>query len=275
MSRNIFLLVTAVVAIGATAAQAQTLSQTSAQIGPQGSGSVNISVVPGSASYSSTASGTLGDGTLEDYVFLDGPTTAIEGASSLISGLTFDFSGTNSTGIGNLTTISGGAAAPVSAAIANNNPNDVLGTVDISGFQSGTVSILYGTFVNEALVSATLSGPGAASISADGDLTVRGNAGTGTYITDFAFTNDGTLDTLSFNLFNSDTLGGSADFTFTTPGGSSITVSDGGESAGTQDASRSRLLGVVVDGVSSVPEPSSVAVLAMMGLGLAFRRQRG
>ena len=275
--------------------QAQTITQTTTEIADgQPSGGADIilqngaaqilSQVPGAGGVFSTP---LGDGTLEDYLLVTGasgasnlPNAAGVGSFGLSLGsggfinspLTVDFANGSVASFGEtFNAISGGTPVPpgtlVGGAIANDFPTDTLGTIDISGFSSGTVYLLYGQFRNESLVTGSISGPDATTVTQDGTLTARGD--TGVFLTEFNFTNDGTFDTFSYNYFNSDALG--AGNTLSIQG---QPVADSGELENIGDSSRARFVGVFLDGVAVVPEPNSALLLLSASSIFAIRRRR-
>ena len=297
MRTRVFLLVAPLVLFCFSIAQAQTIIQTTTEIADgQPIGGADIILQPGTAQILSPIPGAggvvstpLGDGTLEDYLFVSGASAggdlsnaAGAGSFDLLVGpgglvnapLTVDFAngaiGTDASFGETFNAISGGVPTPpgtlVGGAIANDSPTDTLGTIDISGFSSGTVYLIYGQFVNESLVTGSISGPGATTVTQDGTLTARGD--TGVFLTEFNFTNDGTFDTFSYNYFNSDALG--AGNTLSIQG---QPVADSGEFENIGDSSRARFVGVLIDGVA-VPEPSSAMLLLSACSVFALRRRK-
>lgn len=291
MKRKTLFLIATLVHFCFSISQAQIITQTTTEIADgQPTGGVDIILQNGSAQLLSPIppSGVvttipLGDGTLEDYLLVSGASTAnnlsnaagATGSYDLLAGsgaggfintpLTVDFADSAGASFGEAFSTAMGAGTLVGGAIANNSPTDTLGTIDISGFSLGTVYLIYGQFINESLVTGSISGPGATTVTQDGTLTARGD--TGVFLTEFSFTNDGTFDTFSYNYFNSDALG--AGNTLSIQG---QPVADSGELENVGDSSRARFIGVLFDGVA-VPEPSSAILLSTCSL-FALRRRR-
>lgn len=228
-------------------------------------GNFNISVFDGAAGYGGLASGTFGDGTVEAYAFFtnDGglvsPVAPLnryaELEASIIStptltnttttGSTFGNANvftTNDPGIGFAGTPNFAVGEPTISGGRVSN-----GTIDISGYSSGTVYILAGAYQNTLPVLLSMTGAGQTTLNAD-----NGTLSTATtrnmYVFAYDFDNsDGLYDEISYSMLNT----------------------------GSNSGNRARYMGAVVDAVA-VPEPAS-ALLALGGLAalLALRRSQG
>lgn len=225
---------------------------------------LDISVFDGAAAYAyddgttSTSTVTMGDGTLEDYAFF---------------GVTSDAYASYATGSGSIiTSVADGGSATVSGSNSlvelweSTNPDngtgdfssvadftsgtmgrsaDVSGTLDLSGYASGTIYFFFGTFFDVNSVSATLSGAGQTNIvTSTGDLSEGGT--NAFYVASFDFVTDGVYDSLTFQYTNADA-----------------------------DGSRARFAGLTVDAVA-IPEAGSFALIAgILGFGaVSIRRRR-
>jgi hypothetical protein len=227
----------------------------------------NISVYDGKAGYSGVNSGSFGDGTVEAYYFIKNETAATTagGADGTVGtpvryaddGSTILSTVTNSGGTGFAefnrgdvwttndpgTNFSGGAAAnfggdteTISGALATT------GTINISGFASGTIYFLAGGFTNSGQTTGfdlTMTGAGQGDVTAGNSFVP--NATRNMYVQSFTFSDAADYSEISYTHFGT---------------------------AG----NRSRMMGVIVDGVA-IPEPST-ALLGGLGFLMLLRRRR-
>lgn len=249
---------------------ALTTTTTSLLTNNQGLSSAVINLTAGSAAASGTqlTSGlTLGDGTVEEYVFTNasgGVTNILASSTTNISAFTFAPSTVNNStqGTAEITLPDGTTTFTPSTTFGTAAPAaDVSFSVDTSVYLSGTVYVVFGSFQDFAQVSATdgtntlISGflgvtdndPRIDLTGTPFDFSGTTLAGTGTAIAAFDFDNTlATGTTLDFQQINTDV-----------------------------DGSRARFYGVIVDGVAiPIPEPSSTALLGIGALGLLMRRRR-
>lgn len=230
--------------------------------GGEPAGGLNISVFDGSAAFSyddgttTFPTTTMGDGTIVDYAFYNvsgGLNAYAEGSASVIGTASVDasldaggdaLSGSNSV-IDLFTTGGlGGTADFASPDSTMARAGNVSGTIDLSGYASGTVYFFYGTFNDANSVTVTMSGSGQTDIIAgSGDVNVGGN--NAFYVSTFNFVTDGLYDSLAYDYINVDA-----------------------------DGSRARFGGVVIDAVA-IPEPSSFSFVAgiLACCALANRRR--
>lgn len=226
-------------------------------------GNFNISLYDGSASYGGLASGTFGDGTAEAYYLVSNnlvsgvtplnryaekngslmPTPSNTNATT--TGSTFTNANvftTNDPGVG----FSGTPNFAVGALTVSGAYN-VDGTIDISGFSSGTVYLLAGAYQNTIQMDLAMTGSGQTTLNAiNGSLRTTNTATTrNMYVFAYSFDNTGNLyDEISYSFLNS----------------------------GSNASNRARFMGVIIDGVA-VPEPSA-ALLGGLGALLLLRRRR-
>ena len=217
----------------------------------------------------------IGPEPLQDYVFFsntdlaaglaitplaDGPNMII-GPSIANAGVN---GGTENTflGINTAGTTLNPAGAPLGVQVS-----DVSGTVDLTGFSTGSVFVIYGSFTDPTVATATLS-DGATVLNASGDVIQFGGGLDNTDSTPFVVADPATDIIIPevgsgsiVTAFDFDTLGGTfTDFTFNALHGDA-------------DGSRARIAGVVVV-AEAIPEPSSAALLGLCGLGMVYRRRR-
>lgn len=127
---------------------------------------------------------------------------------------------------------------------------DLSGEIDLSAYSSGTITFIYGTFVNDAEITANLSDGTSDLLGTDlsgGVFNTSSFTGTntGTMYTSYDFDTSGGFDTFSYSATN-------ADF----------------------DGSRARVLGIVMTDLVAVPEPSSTGLLGIAASFLLFRKKR-
>jgi uncharacterized repeat protein (TIGR02543 family) len=222
----------------------------------------NISVYPGKAGYAGTGSyagvtGAFGDGTVEAYYFLKNqtPATTLNGADGVVGtpvryaddGSTLLSNATNTGGTsfsefsrGDVwttndpgTNFSGGGAANFGGAAETIcGAYQTTGTIDISGFTSGTIYFLAGGYSSSGQTSGfnlTMSGAGQTNVLASNSFVPTTSRNM--YVQSFTFSNAENYDTISYTHFG------------TTSG-------------------RSRIMGVIVDGVSSSPPSNSAPAWA-------------
>ena len=148
----------------------------------------NISVTDGKASYGGLASGTFGDGTVEAYaLFTNANGTLIGGAvtplnryasknGTLISTPTLTNTTTTGDTFGNANVFTtndpgvGFAGTPNFATGVDPTSSGgrvSVGTIDISGFSSGTIYLLAGAFDHDLPVNLSMTGTGQTTLTAN------------------------------------------------------------------------------------------------------------
>lgn len=227
-------------------------------------GTFNISVTDGSASYGGLASGAFGDGTVEAYALFTNANGTLGGGAvtplnryadkngALISAPTLTNTSTTGDTFGNANVFTtngpgvGFAGTPNFATGVDPTSSGGRvsnGTIDISGFSSGTIYLLAGAFGNDLPVNLSMTGTSQTTLTADnGALTTAGNRNM--YVFAYDFDNTGGLyDEISYSILNT----------------------------GTNQGNRARFMGAIVN-ATAIPEPSA-ALLGGLGL-LALLRRR-
>lgn len=235
----------------------------------------DISVFDGNAKYNDRGTGgvepgaptsqtTLGDGTVTSYNFVGNEgtgsalTTYASGGGRIPTPVapTANVHGNGEEWANVWTTSDPGAAVDFTGSTKNHNPTgiagaantfaraaEVDGSIDITGLASGEIYIPHGTFVNQWTLTLTMTGAGEADIVALESQDTNGISRNLGWITNFSFTNEGQYDTIDYNFTHQD-----------------------------RDGSRARFMGVILT-PQAVPEPSSIALLGLAGLGLLRRRR--
>jgi hypothetical protein len=209
----------------------------------EANGGLDVSVYAGEAGWSGNMNGTIvagtfGEGTVLDYAFFNDTFGTLEayaeGAESRIGEASFK--NISSAGVTTLSDVWTSMDPNTGNGEFSTTPDfrnvetvarvqDGGGTIDVSGLASGTVYLIYGTFINTNQVAATLSGAGQDDIhvvaeGVGGEKQMGSHAGL--WITRFDFTTDnGAYTNVLYKYTNED-----------------------------MDASRARFMGVVVVGTA-------------------------
>ncbi|MGJ8634353.1 MAG: PEP-CTERM sorting domain-containing protein [Luteolibacter sp.] len=260
----------------ASFAQAATVTASSTTLlssSQNGEGSAVIDLTTGSASAGGTSATTftLGDGTVEEYAFVNGV-----GASNA-SGGSLSIYASSTTSISTPTIPAGtlnGSRSNVALTLPDGTTtfttdtgaaaSDASGTIDTSGYSSGTVYFIFGTSADFAQVAFGGEVSGFIGSEDSGDAFDK----TGTA---FTFPDQGTG--------SAGTLGANgtaiAAFTFDNTADSFADTNLAYRSINTDiDGSRAKIYGIVLDGVV-VPEPSSSALVCLGLMIAAFKRRKG
>ncbi|VGO13851.1 hypothetical protein PDESU_02408 [Pontiella desulfatans] len=230
-----------------------------------GSAVINLTAGSATAGGTSVTTFTLGDGTVSEYLFVNavgendstaGSLNVYASAGSSISTPTYPVASLGGNKSNVALTLPDGST--VFAADTGANASDAAGTIQTSGYKSGTVYFIFGTSADFAQVAFggqlsgflgsgdSVSDPDHADIS-EFDFTGTTVGGNGTAIAAFTFDNvtDNYADTLlDYRAINTDL-----------------------------DGSRARFYGVVLDGVA-IPEPATLGLVAAFGGGVLFIRRR-
>jgi hypothetical protein len=208
----------------------------------------NLSVFPGKATFSDGGQdgnldeGTFGDGTVLDYRFFDSPGDALnsyaDGGAGRVSNATAAPGNVNGNGehwavvwTSNDpgSNFSGGSAANFpSPTLTFARAQNITGTIDISGLESGSLYFPHGTFINSWSLDLVMSGAGQANVIADAGA-VNGPGVNMAWITDFSFEDATAYDTITYTYTNTDS-----------------------------DGSRARFMGVIIDGSIVATDPPTV-----------------
>ena len=246
---------------------APSLSVGSTVLVSENNANFNISVFDGKAGYDNTGTtqsnpplimNMFGDGTVEDYNFVisaNGVTDPISYADGG-AGLTPDpvdpnpgsggYSNNGGQNWANVwTTTDPGVNFSTTKNFTGGGINtthaghgEIQGTVDISGFQSGTLYFPHGTYINQWDIDVVMSGPGQPDIAVNIGPSSNGPGTNFGWISDFTFTNDGTYTTITYTYTNQDL-----------------------------DGSRARFMGVIFDGEALVPVGETNTTLNVIDYG--------
>ena len=202
----------------------------------------SISVFPGAAGYEGPvgSADTFGDGTVLDFRFFASPGNVLTSYADGGAGLVLDnATATNSNGNGESWANVWTATDPAGFTTAADLPDTVntyarsqgvTGSIDISGLQSGTLYFSHGSFWDAWNIALVMSGPGQPDIMASfgEDPPDQNNR---TFMTNFAFFNAGSYDTITYTYTNNDT-----------------------------DGSRARFMGVIIDGIELATLPLQLRI---------------
>lgn len=171
-----------------------------------------VSVIDGKAGYDGVSTGVFGDGTVDGYRFFNNPGGAFGSYANDSGGVVGVASATNTNfqqfAYQAVWTTSDPDSDPAdfSAAPTVAFAQGVTGSIDISGFTSGTVYFIHGTFLDASGLDLTMSGAGQPDILATHEQAAV--AGHNMWVTSFTFddaTND--YDSISYLYRNDDTDG--------------------------------------------------------------------
>ena len=207
----------------------------------------NISVYPGKASYSGfdgTVTGVFGDGTVLGYRFFnsnDGVFASYADYGIVAPATATDPHDRSESWANVWTTTDPGVDFATTADYTTDTlarGSGITGTIDISGLGSGTVYVICGGLKNDLSLTLTMSGAGQTDIQAE--YSVNPGSLNKFWVIPFDFSDAGGYDTITYT------------YTFS-------------------EARRGRFVGVIADGI---PEPMTLSLLALGGLGLIIRRRR-
>jgi len=218
----------------------------------------NISVYPGNASYSGTnmagdaVTGVFGDGTVTSYRFFNSnegvfSSYADDGSGIVAPALSTDVDSKSESWANVWTTTDPGVGFANPADITTDTlarAMNITGTIDISNLSSGIAYVIFGGIKQKVTLTATMSGAGVDDKVAEYEIQlITSNAGKNHFwVAPFGFSDAESYDTITY-----------------------LYTHDGA-------AKRGRFVGAIL---TPVPEPMTLSLLALGGLGLIRRRRNG
>ena len=209
----------------------------------------NISVYPGNASYSNvdgSVTGVFGDGTVLGYRFFNSNDSVFSSYAAddgiVAPALAADPHDQSESWANVWTTTDPGVGFVTTADYIDNTlarGSGITGTIDISSLSSGTVYVICGGLKNDLSLTLAMSGAGQTDIQ--DEYSVNPGSLNNIWVVPFDFSDAVGYETITYT------------YTFA-------------------EARRGRFVGVIADGV---PEPMTLSLLALGGLGLIRRRRNG